>query len=98
MEGISITMAEVSATSSSIRNTNASLSSTLQQIKGSMNNLSSTWQSQAGETIRARFNALAPKFDNYKEIVDSYSKFLDNTVTNYNATEGAINNIAGQFK
>jgi hypothetical protein len=30
--------------------------------------------------------------------VDSYAKFLDNTVANYNATDASINQGASQFK
>jgi WXG100 family type VII secretion target len=97
-EGISISLAEVSAAASAIRSTNAQLVDTLAQIKTQMGNTSQTWQSDAGNTIRDRFNALAPKFDQYREVVDSYAKFLDMTVTSYDQTETNINSAASSFK
>ena len=97
-EGINISLAEVSATASALRSTNASLTDTLQQIRTQMNNLSQSWQSDAGNTIRDRFNALTPRFDQYREVVDSYAKFLDMTVTSYDATEANVNSAANSFK
>jgi WXG100 family type VII secretion target len=97
-EGINISLAEVTATASALRTTNASLTDTLNQIKTQMTNTAQSWQSDAGNTIRDRFNALAPKFEQYREVVDSYAKFLDMTVTSYDATETSINSAASSFK
>lgn len=98
VQGIKISLGEVSNTASTIRNLNTNLDSRLNDIKTEMNALASTWQSDASETIRERFNSLAPKFAEYKTIVDSYAKFLDNTVTSYDTTETAINTNASAFK
>lgn len=98
VEGIKISLGEVSKTASQIRTLNASLSANLEEIKKEMNALSQTWQSDASNTIRANFNTLSPRFEEYRQVVDSYAKFLDNTVTNYNAAETAINNNANAFK
>ncbi|CAM4339183.1 pore-forming ESAT-6 family protein [Paenibacillus tarimensis] len=97
-DGINISLAEVTKTASTIKTLNEGLAAKLDDIKKEMNNLASTWQSDASETIRGRFNALAPRFEEYKNIVNSYSVFLDNTVTNYNAAETAINSNASAFK
>ena len=96
--GINISLNEVSATAASLRSINASLTNTLAQIKTQMNNTAQSWQSDAGATIRDRFNSLAPRFEQYREVVDSYAKFLDTTVTNYNSTEGSINSAANSFR
>ncbi|MCD5324192.1 MULTISPECIES: pore-forming ESAT-6 family protein [Pontibacillus] len=98
VEGIHISLGEVQKTAGSIRTINQNLALRLEEIQKEMNNLSSTWQSDASETIRANFNALAPKFETYREVVDSYAKFLDNTVTNYEAAETSINSNAQAFK
>ncbi|SHJ42011.1 WXG100 family type VII secretion target [Clostridium amylolyticum] len=98
IEGIKISLGEVSKTAGTIRNLNQSLSARLEEIKKEMNGLSSTWQSDASNTVRNKFNALAPKFEEYKAVVDAYAKFLDLTVTNYNEAETAINNNASAFK
>lgn len=97
-EGIHISLGEVSKTAGDIRNINKNLTDRLQEIKKQMDDLSQTWQSDASNTIRERFNSLVPKFDNYREIVESYAKFLDNTVANYNAVETQIANNASAFK
>ncbi|MBO0961674.1 WXG100 family type VII secretion target [Neobacillus sp. MM2021_6] len=98
IEGVKISLGEVSKTASQIRNLNNNLYVRLQDIKKEMNALSQTWNSDASNTIRANFNAFSARFDNYRDVVESYAKFLDGTVTNYDATEAAINNNASQFK
>lgn len=97
-EGIKISLGEVTSTANQIRTLNANLAERLEEIKREMNALSSSWNSDASNTIRTNFNALQPRFQAFKEIVDSYAKFLDNTVTNYNSAETAINNNANAFK
>lgn len=98
IEGIQISLTEVSQTAGTIRTLNGSLASRLEDIKTQMNGLASTWQSDASNTIREKFNALQPRFEEYKSVVDAYARFLDNTVTSYDATETAINNNASSFK
>jgi|BioPla2DNA2_1021312.scaffolds.fasta_scaffold15321_2 WXG100 family type VII secretion target len=97
IEGIKISLNEVSSTAGTIRNLNTNLDARLMEIKNEMNGLAASWQSDASNTIRERFNSLSTKFAEYKEIIDSYAKFLDNTVTNYNSTETAINSNASAF-
>jgi WXG100 family type VII secretion target len=97
-EGINISLGQVQKTSATIRTINKSLNARLEDIKKEMNNLSSTWKSDSSETIRQKFNALAPKFEQYKDVIESYSKFLDATVEGYNAAETVINNNASAFK
>jgi WXG100 family type VII secretion target len=98
VDGIQISFAEVSATAGTIRSLNNSLSSELDTIRKEINDLSATWISDSSETIRGKINGMVPKFENYKQIVDSYAKFLDNVVTNYNQTEASINNNASAFR
>lgn len=96
-EGIKISLDEVSSTASTIRTLNTSMTSTLESIKKEMNNLASNWQSDAGETIRARFNTMSTSFEEYRKIVDSYATFLDDTVSTYETTENTINSNADAF-
>lgn len=97
-EGIKISLDEVSSTAATIRTLNNSMNLSLENIKKEMNNLSSTWQSDAGETIRARFNTMSASFEEYKKIVDSYATFLDDTVATYETTENTINANADAFQ
>jgi len=43
-------------------------------------------------------NAMKPRFDEYKAVIESYAKFLTNTAQSYETTEGVIEGNAGQFK
>lgn len=98
VEGINISLGEVTRTAGTVRTINQSLSTRLEEIKKEMNNLANSWQSDASETIRNNFNALAPRFEEYKNVIESYAKFLDDTVTAYDTTETSINSNAGAFK
>ncbi|THF73924.1 pore-forming ESAT-6 family protein [Cohnella fermenti] len=98
IEGISISLGEVSKTAGTIRTLNNSLSDRLDQIMKAMNDLESTWSSDASTTIRNKFNSLSPRFKEYYQVVDSYASFLDTTVTNYDTAETQINNNASAFK
>jgi WXG100 family type VII secretion target len=98
IDGISISLEEVTQVASSMRTTNSALYARLSDIRISMNNLVQNWQSPAEEAIIKKFNKLASTFENYKNIVESYAKFLDNTVTNYQSTESANTNNANSFR
>jgi len=98
VEGIKISLNEVQSTANQIRSLNQNLSARLDEIRNEMNALQNTWNSDASNTIRSNFNALQPKFENFREVVNSYSTFLDQTVNAYNAAEDAINNNASAFK
>ena len=98
IEGISISLGEVTRTAGTIRTLNASLTARLEEIKNEMNALESTWSSDASNSIRSNFNKFAPRFEQFREVVESYALFLDNTVTNYDTTETGINNNANLFR
>ena len=50
------------------------------------------------DTLRAKITGMQPKFDTYKEVIESYAKFLDNTVAQYEGTESTLNsNASSQF-
>lgn len=98
IDGIKISLGEVTATAGTIQILNASLNARLSEIKQEMNNLASTWQSDASSTIREKFNALQPRFEEYSKVVEAYATFLNSTVTSYDSTETLINNNASMFK
>ena len=98
MADIKITFEEVSQKASQLRSHNESLTQTLTTIKSAINALEAEWTSDTSDTIRAKITAMQPKFDSYKEVVESYAKFLDNTVAQYTATESSLNtNASSQF-
>ena len=98
MPDIKITFAEVRSKTQQIRNHNKTLNDTLAQIKSVINALESDWTSDTSDTIRSKISGMQPKFDSYREVIESYAKFLDNTVEQYEATEGTLqSNAASQF-
>ncbi len=85
-------------TATKIRNINNTLDQKLAEINKNMNDLEATWKSDAASDIRAAMNALKPRFEEYKTVVESYAKFLNRTAESYETTETAIQNNASAFK
>lgn len=85
-------------TAEKVRNINTTLDSKLADINKSMNDLEATWKSDAANDIRAAMNALKPRFEQYKSVVESYAKFLVSTAQSYESTESAIQTNASAFK
>lgn len=85
-------------TAGKVRNCNTNMDAKLADINQAMNALESTWRSDAATDIRAAMNALKPRFEQYKAVVESYAKFLDTTAKNYETTEGSVQNTAAAFK
>lgn len=98
MADIKITFQEVRDNTQKIRTYNDALTDTLVEIKKTINDLEAQWTSDTSDTIRMKISGMQPRFDQYKEIIESYAKFLDNTVAQYESTETALNsNAASQF-
>lgn len=85
-------------TAEKVRTINTTMDGKLADINKTMNDLESTWRSDAATDIRAAMNALKPRFEEYKTVVESYEKFLVNTAQSYDVTETSIQNNAGAFK
>ena len=85
-------------TAEKVRTINDTLDSKLADINKNMNELESTWKSDAATDIRLAMNALKPRFEEYKAVVESYARFLVNTAQNYESTESAIQTNAQAFK
>ena len=91
MDHLNISLEQVSETAALLRTLNQSMYDSLQQMKRYMNDTDSSWMSEAGETIRTRFNKFALRFESQKEDIDSYARFLDRTVTDYDTLETTLN-------
>lgn len=98
IEGINITLEEVSSSASAIRTQNNNLNTILENIRSQMTNLGNTWNSEAYNTIKTNFDKLIPTFKNYYEITDSYADFLDKTVLSYQQTESTNVSNAAAFE
>ena len=97
MPDIKITFAEVRAKNQQIRKHNQTLDDTLKQIKNIINALEADWTSDTSDTIRSKITGMQPKFDSYREVIESYAKFLDNTVEQYETTEGTLQTTAASL-
>lgn len=95
MADITITFEDLKTKTQKIRNHNETLNNTLLQIKSTINNLEAEWTSDASDTIRTKITGMQPKFDSYKEVIESYAKFLDNALAQYESTEATLNSNAG---
>lgn len=97
MADVKITFAEVRAKTQQIRRHNDTLTQTLADIKTAITALEAQWTSDSSDTIRAKITGMQPKFDSYKEVIESYAKFLDNAVNKWEVQEGTLNSNASQF-
>ena len=97
-DSIKISTQVLRDTSEKVNQINTSLDTALADINKKMNDLEATWKSDAATDIRAAMNALKPRFEQYKQVVDSYSKFLVTTAQSYETTESSIQSNAGAFK
>ena len=97
-DSIKISTQVLTDTAQKVRNCNTAMDQKLSDINKNMNDLEATWKSDAAIDIRAAMNALKPKFEQYKNVIESYAKFLVNTAQSYETTEGAIQSNASAFK
>lgn len=90
MNSINISLDQVAESADKIASINQQMYESLTAMKREMNSLDGSWISDAGEAIRARFNAFANRFENQRTTIDAYVKFLHMTVQTYDTTEGTI--------
>ena len=73
METMNISLAKVTTCANQIRQENNQLNTNLREITSTMQQLSNFWNSPASDTIRQRFMAMLPAFENYRTIVPRHS-------------------------
>lgn len=98
MDNIKISMDEVTNIANNIRTLNLNMYEVLQKAKKEINDLSSVWLSEGSDTIRLKFTNFSLKFEEEKEIIESYAKFLDFTVNSYSSIETTIHSNASSFQ
>ena len=96
-DNIRITLPEVADTAAQIRNYNNTLDNILSYVSKIMNDLNSIWLSDGEEMMLSRFHRFANKFIDESEVIESYAKFLDSTVTDYDSLESTIVANASNF-
>lgn len=98
MDAISVSTAVLVETAGKLTKTNQEMDNSLRDINKTMNDLESTWKSDAASDIRANMDALKPRFEEYKQVIASYAKFLLDSANQYDNTEQAIQTNANRFK
>lgn len=94
---IQITLLEVSETASAIRNYNSALDDILNYVNRIMHELNSIWLSDGEEMLLSRFQRFSAKFIDESEVIESYARFLDSTVNDYDSLESTIVANASNF-
>lgn len=95
---INITLSEVSNHAQVIRSCNTQLFDLLSNAQASVRTLAGgAWQGDAANAIEVEIGDLMPKMTNYRDVIDAYAKFLDNTVKAYNETEAQVRGNASQL-
>ena len=94
---IRITLPEVAQTAAQIRNYNSALDNILSYVSKIMNELNSIWLSDGEEMLLSRFRRFSNKFIDESEVIESYARFLDSTVTDYDSLESTIVANASNF-
>ena len=97
MANVRITFEEVRQVAGRIRTHNENLYNTLETIKNEINKLEADYTSDTSDTIRSKINGMEPKFITYKEVIESYAKFLDNAANQWEQNVAASNANANQF-
>ena len=98
MTGIRISFDEVSETAAKIRRLNESIYDHVQAMQKEMEQLDGTWVSRGSMEIRERFALFARRFEQQREVIESYADFLDMTVLSYDTLETTIHANASQMQ
>ena len=56
----------------------------------SITNIAGTWESDAAAAIRAKIEAMTPKFESYNSVVESYITLYNNAAASYSTTERTL--------
>ncbi|MBR3202635.1 MAG: pore-forming ESAT-6 family protein [Solobacterium sp.] len=94
MDNLKISLGQVSDCAAKIRSCNNEMFEDLSRIRKEMDNTSVSWMSDGAEAIRSRFNQFASRFEQQKELIDTYARFLDRTVESYDSLETTITSNA----
>lgn len=94
---IKINANEVREYANSLKLINSQMNEVLVSSKNEMNSLSAVWQSKGSDTIRERFENFSLKFEELKEVIEEYARFLETSAASYENIETTINNNASTF-
>ena len=85
-------------TAEKVKSINSNMTEKLDEITREINNLEADWKGDASSEIRSAINALKPKMEQYRDVVNDYAQYLINTANNWGDSESAIQSKAETFK
>lgn len=93
---LKMTTSELTTAKAKIANDNVVLGDCIQNIYNEILNLTSTsWQGEAAKEAKDQIESFYKKtFQSYKDAVDGYISFIDETVKRYDQTEDALKSNA----
>lgn len=97
---LKVDTAQVEAIATNMESINNKLNQTLLDCQSTIKNLKSTWQGQASDSTVSAFDSFATSyFENYKEMINAYVKFLrQNVAADYAKVEQTNTSLADSFK
>ena len=100
MAKITVNTDQVSAIATEIENLNNQLSDELERSRKLFDTLGNSWNGEAYDTSKSAYNVFASKyFNDYKQIIEQYIKFLRSNVSQgYFEVESANVNLGDAFK
>ena len=98
MTGIRISLDEVSQAAAAIRRLNESMYENVTAMRREMERLDGTWISRGSSEIRERFMLFSKRFEQQREVIESYADFLDMTVLSYDTLETTIQSNASDLQ
>ncbi len=94
---IRIALPELAESAVKIRSCNNDLDGILSYVSKMMNELDAVWLSDGEQMLLSRFRKFSARFVDESEVIESYARFLDNTVADYDSLESTIVANASNF-
>ena len=88
---------EILSKSGEMKSIRTRLSSIMQDMKGRFQALNSSWDSEASATYQAQFTKTHKDIEEMLNIVDEYTRDLDEVAQNYLTTERKLEDIANSL-
>jgi WXG100 family type VII secretion target len=97
MAEFKVTPEMLKSTSSSLKNINSRFRSVMEGIETDMRAMKQKWDSEAADTFLAKFEKFKSNLEGYYQVVESYSKFLEETAQAYSESDKSINNLTANL-
>ncbi len=87
---VHISSADVTTSAQLLQNLEEEAASLFSDIRSRMSQVQTIWNSQAGSALLERFEAFAPSFDAYLDVLRQYAGYLTQTSAEYEGNEDLL--------